>query len=84
MLVAHLIYMSLYSSYSLDMIAKATVANETSISSGEGLKADFNYVIWPFLLLVPYLVLLVTIPQKNQMLRKKYIKERVLKKPTST
>ena len=56
MLVAHLIYMSLYSSYSLDMIAKATVADETNVSADESLKADFNYVIWPLILVVPYIV----------------------------
>ena len=79
MLVAHLIYISLYSLYSLDMIEKATVANETSISSGEGLKADFNYVIWSFLLLIPYIVPLLTIQRKSEKNRRKQIKQRVLR-----
>ena len=79
MLVAHLIYMSLYSSYSLDMIIKATVVNETNVSSDEGLKADFNYVIWPFLLLVPYIVPLLTIQRNSERNRRKQIKQRVLR-----
>ena len=79
MLVAHLIYMSLYSSYSLDMIAKATVINETNVSSGGGLKADFNFVIWPFLLLIPYIIPLLTIQRESEKNRRKQIKERVFR-----
>ena len=79
MLVAHLIYMSLYSSYSLDMIAKATVANETNVSSGESLKADFNYMIWPLILVVLYIVTLATTQQNCQKLRKKSIRDRLLR-----
>ena len=79
MLVVHLIYMSLYSSYSLHMIAKATVANETNVSSGDSLKADFNFVIWPLLLLIPYIIPLLTIQRESKKNRRKQIKERVLR-----
>ena len=56
MLVAHLIYMSLYSTYSLSVIANVTGTNGTDISALGNLQPNFSYMLWPLFLLIPYLI----------------------------
>ena len=59
MLVAHLIYMSLYSIYSLDVIAIAAGTNGTDISSLGTFTPDLSYLFWPFFLLLPYVATII-------------------------
>ena len=61
MLTVHLIYMTLYSSYCLNMTSKAFGNNETNVTLGE-LVTNEVYLIWPVMLAVPYVGLLFAAP----------------------
>ena len=61
MLTVHPIYMTLYSSYCLNMTSKAFGNNETNATSEE-IVGNWAYLVWPFILAVPYVGLLFASP----------------------
>ena len=60
-LIVHLTYMTLYSSYSLDMIDKALKSNFTSFTP-DNLVSNKLYLLWPLLLVVPNVDTLFAFP----------------------
>ena len=62
MLTVHLIYMTLYSSYSLEMINNAFKGNGTNETTPERLNGNVAYLIWPVMLVAPYVGLLLASP----------------------
>ena len=80
MLTVHLIYMTLYSLYSLDTISKAFVGNGTNMTTLESLNGNDAYLIWPVMLVIPDAGLLLASPMLwlERRGKRKLIKEHVI------
>ena len=80
MITVHLLYMTLYSSYSLKMTSDA-FGNRTNMSTLDGLTQNWAYIVWPIMLVIPYFGFLFASPLVCLMVqgKRKLIMEHITK-----